>query len=202
MSGEKNTEAQIIAAAKKIFMQKGLAGARMQDIADEAGINKAMLHYYYRSKDKLFEIIFNEAADNVFRVLSAILQSDMPFREMIAAIIDNYIDNLIKNPYLPVFVLNEIHQNPERIVSRFTKSGNSPDIQAFMDKVNKAQKKKQIRSIQPLQLLLNIVSMCIFPFAARPLIQTVSGASDQQWKELMEERKALVTEFILRALEP
>ncbi|PSL48252.1 TetR family transcriptional regulator [Chitinophaga niastensis] len=202
MATEKNTEAQIIAAAKKIFMQKGLSGARMQDIADEAGINKAMLHYYYRSKDKLFDIIFEEAADNVFKVLSAILKSDMPFAEMVAAIVENYINNLIKNPYLPMFVLNEIHQNPERIINRFSKSGHPPDVQAFVEKVMKVQKKGEIRKVSPLQLLLNIVSMCIFPFAAKPLLQTIAGLDEIQYRMMMEERKKQVVDFIMAALKP
>ncbi|CAL1517490.1 TetR/AcrR family transcriptional regulator [Chitinophaga sp. MM2321] len=202
MATEKNTEALIIAAAKKIFMQKGLAGARMQDIADEAGINKAMLHYYYRSKDKLFEIIFEEAANSIFKVLSQILKSDLSFREMIAAIVENYLSHLTQNPFLPMFVLNEIHQNPERIMNRFRKTGHPPDVKAFVAKVMLAQEKGEIKPTDPLQLLLNIVSMCIFPFAAKPLLKVVSGISEQQYNRIMEDRKKFLVDFIMAALQP
>ncbi|WP_143307465.1 TetR/AcrR family transcriptional regulator [Chitinophaga vietnamensis] len=202
MAEEKSTEAQIKAAAQKIFLQKGLAGARMQDIADEAGINKAMLHYYYRSKDKLFEIIFEEAMDNMLKSLHSILQSRGSFKEMVAGIVDNYITQLSARPYLPVFILNEINQNPERMIRRFRNASHPPDIEAFAERVKQAQKKGEIRKISPLQLLMNVISMCVFPFAAKPLIQALAGLDEVQYRMAMEERRKQLTEFILAAVKP
>lgn len=101
MAQERNTEELIIEAAKKIFVKRGLAGARMQDIADEAGINKAMLHYYYRNKEKLFEIVFNEAFSKVIGRLGNILNQPMPLEEKIRTLVEHYITNIAETPYLP-----------------------------------------------------------------------------------------------------
>lgn len=202
MQTTNTTEQQIIDAAKKIFMQKGLAGARMQDIADEAGINKAMLHYYYRSKDKLFDMVFQEAMENLLKRINIIFKGEMPFPEKVAAAVDHYITFLSGNPHLPVFVINEINQNPERIVERFVQAPDFPDIKQFMKEMLIEMEKGTIRKMNPMQLLMNTLSLCIFPFLAKPMLSNVFGMNDQQYAALMEVRKKSVTEFILMSLRP
>jgi AcrR family transcriptional regulator len=197
MAQERNTEELIIEAAKKIFVKRGLAGARMQDIADEAGINKAMLHYYYRSKDKLFEIVFNEAIGKVIGRLGAILDEPMPILEKIPAIIENYIDGLLEAPYLPMFVLNEINQNPEFLLQRLKSQPNFPNVLKFMKDIVEAGKQGQIREVSPVQLFLNIISMCVFPFIAKPIVQGVLQLDNVQYNMIMEDRKKTVTEVVL-----
>lgn len=202
MSTEKNTEEQIIEAAKKIFTKKGLAGARMQDIADEAGINKAMLHYYYRSKDKLFEIVFNEAINKVMTSLNNILATQMPFPEKIKAIVENYITALMANPQLPLFVLHEITQNPEMFIKELKSRVGFPNVKTFMVEIVEAGEKGIIRKISPVQLVMNIISMSVFPFVAKPLFQAVAEMDDVQFRMMMEDRKRVLVEFILAALRP
>ncbi|MET6996359.1 TetR/AcrR family transcriptional regulator [Chitinophaga defluvii] len=202
MNAEKNTEEQIIEAAKKIFTKKGLAGARMQDIADEAGINKAMLHYYYRSKDKLFEIVFNEAINKVMTNLNTILAAKMPFPEKIKAIIENYITALTANPQLPLFVLHEITQNPEMFIRELKARVGFPNVAAFMREIVEEGEKGTIRKISPVQLVMNILSMSVFPFVAKPLFQAVAEIDDVQFRMIMEDRKRVLVEFILAALRP
>ena len=196
MAQERNTEELIIEAAKKIFVKRGLAGARMQDIADEAGINKAMLHYYYRSKDKLFEIVFNEAIGKVLGRLSTVLNQPMPMLEKIPAIVESYIDGVIDAPYLPMFVLNEINQQPEMFIQRLKTIGNFPNILLFLKEIVEAGKQGQIKEVSPIQLLLNILSLCIFPFVARPLAQGIFQLDSVQYNILMEDRKKIITEVI------
>jgi AcrR family transcriptional regulator len=202
MAQEKNTEEQIIAAAKKIFIQKGLAGARMQDIADEAGINKAMLHYYYRSKDKLFEMVFNEAIDKLIARMNQTISANLSLQEKIRGIVKNYIEGLSENPHLPLFVLNELQQNPELFAKKFKSRPNFPNLEQFLMEIAVAGEKGLIKKISPIQLLINMLSMCVFPFAARPLIQTVVGLDDIQYRLLIEERKQLVADFIIAAIKP
>ena len=98
---DQSTEQIILEAAKKVFVRKGMAGARMQDIADEAGINKALLHYYFRNKEKLFEMIFMEAAEKFFPRINAIFDSDQPLFEKIESFCEEYISVVMENPYLP-----------------------------------------------------------------------------------------------------
>src|SRR5271156_3051845 len=102
-------EQRILAAAKKVFLLKGMDGARMQDIADEAGINKALLHYYFRSKEKLFEVIFREAMDQLFPRIIGILNADKPLFDKIESFCGEYVGMLLNNPYLPMFVMNEVN---------------------------------------------------------------------------------------------
>jgi TetR/AcrR family transcriptional regulator len=202
MSTEKNTEELIIEAAKKIFIKKGLAGTRMQDIADEAGINKAMLHYYFRSKDRLFEIIFTEAINKVLTSLNSILATPMPFPEKIKAIVENYLTALMANPQLPLFVLNEITQNPEMFVQKLKEKVGFPNVNAFLMEIAVAGEQGIIRKISPLQLIMNIISMSVFPFVAKPLFQAVTEIDDVQFRMVMEERKRSLATFILDALRP
>lgn len=202
MSQERNTEEQIIAAAKKIFSAKGLAGARMQDIADEAGINKAMLHYYYRSKEKLFEIVFTEALDKLMHRMSNVINANLPLPEKIREIVKNYIEGLTENPHLPLFVLNELQQQPELLVKQFKTKPNFPNIQQFLMEIAVAGEKGIIKKISPIQLMLNVLSMCVFPFVAKPLLKGVTGIDEVQFKLLIEERKQFVADFILAAITP
>ncbi|PWV57084.1 TetR/AcrR family transcriptional regulator [Chitinophaga sp. S165] len=202
MAQERNTEELIIEAARRIFIKRGLAGARMQDIADEAGINKAMLHYYYRSKEKLFEIVFDEAFSKMVGRLGAVLNKPMPIEEKIRTLIDHYITSIAETPYVPIFVLNEINQQPEMMIKRVSSQPSFPDIMAFMKEVVEAGKKGIIKEISPLQLFLNIVSMCIFPFVARPLIQGIFQQDNIQFNMLIEERKKLVGDVIISWLKP
>lgn len=203
MKTEKNnTEEQIIEAARKIFTRKGLAGARMQDIADEAGINKAMLHYYYRSKDALFELVFSEALDKMIGRMNVILEGELSFEEMIRALVENYIQQIGDNPYLPVFVMNELHQQPAEFLQRLQQRRHFPNVARFLGAVQHASDTGKIRPVNPIQLMLSIISMCIFPFMARPMAQLVAGLSDEQFLRLMEERKREVVDFILAGLRP
>lgn len=202
MQTTNNTEQQIIEAARKIFMQKGLSGARMQDIADEAGINKAMLHYYYRSKDKLFEIVFAEAVQMLLGRINNIFIGDMPWKEKIVAVVDNYIASISENPYLPLFVLHEINQNPDRLVQQFLHGPLFPNLRAFMAQLAEEAAKGNIRKVDPLQLMISIISMCIFPFVAKPLLTGVFQLNPDAFGQFIEERKKFVSSFVLNALEP
>lgn len=174
----------------------------MQDIADEAGINKALLHYYYRSKDKLFDIVFDEAFDKVISRLSTIISTNMSLPDRIRSIVRGYIEGLAENPHLPLFILNELQQDPELLIRKFKAKPNFPNLQLFLMEIARAGEQGTIRKISPIQLMINILSLCVFPFAARPLLKGVVGMDDVQFRLLTEERKELVADFILKAIEP
>ncbi len=109
----KNNEEKILNAAKNIFQQKGMTGARMQEIADKAGINKALLHYYYRSKQLLFEAVFHQAFKIIAPKLGTVLNSDLPLFDKIKQFTQAYINFALEHPYLPNFIIHELNQNPE-----------------------------------------------------------------------------------------
>jgi TetR/AcrR family transcriptional regulator len=193
---DESTEQRILLAAKKVFMTKGMAGARMQDIADEAGINKAMLHYYFRSKEKLFETIFKEVVKEFLPKINLIFESDKSLFEKIEMFCREYIDQIRETPYLPVFILNEINQQPEVLIKKMW-GNRKPPINLFFSQVQNEIKKGIIKPVHPAQLLMNMLSLCIFPFAAKPILELVGGISKKQFDELMEERKTLIPELII-----
>lgn len=196
---DKSTEEKILEAAKKVFVSKGMAGARMQDIADEAGINKALLHYYFRSKDKLFEVIFLEVVTRLVPRVNEIMNSEMSWKQKIEAFASEYIDKVMPNPYLPIFVMNEMHKQPEEFLKKMW-GGDRPRLEMFIMQINQAIAAKEIRPIHPAQLLMNIMALCVFPFIGKPMLQMAAGINDKEFFLLMEERKKHVPEFIIQAL--
>lgn len=194
------TEAKILAAAHKVFTTKGMAGARMQDIADAAGINKAMLHYYFRDKDKLFETVFTEEAQKFFPKINMIFQADMPLFEKIEKFVAEYIDEMLQNPYMPWFVMNEINRDPDRFMSKVWGKENLPNPGKLLEQIEKEVKKGTIKRVHPLHLLMNILSMTIFPFVAKPMMVRNLRLTDANFKKAMEERKKEIPKFIIDSI--
>ena len=197
---EQSTEDKILAAARKVFVAKGMAGARMQDIADEAGINKALLHYYFRNKEKLFEMIFVSAAQKLFPRVNTIFESDMPLFEKIEKFCEQYMDVMMENPYLPAFVLNEINQDPGTFLKKIWGKENLPRPQKFLEQIEREVKKGTIKKISPLHLLMNLISMTIFPFVAKSMFQFNMHLDELQYRSIMEQRKKEVPKFIIDSI--
>ncbi|MBN2173686.1 MAG: TetR/AcrR family transcriptional regulator [Bacteroidales bacterium] len=194
-----NTEQKILEAAKSVFIVKGLEGARMQEIADEAGINKALLHYYYRTKDKLFEAVFREAFYKLVPNIVELLKTDMPLFDKIRHFVKTYIDIFFENPFIPGFVLHELSRNPQRIVNLISNIGIEPKV--FADQINEEVRLGKIKPIDPYQLIVNMLAMCIFPFAATPIIKNIIFKSDEKsFHQFMLERKDEVPEFIINSI--
>ncbi len=199
-SGERNAGEKILEAARKVFITKGMNGARMQDIADEAGMNKALLHYYYRDKDKLFETVFLEEAQKFFPKINMIFNSEIPLEEKIGKFVQEYIDEMQLNPYLPWFVLNEINRDPDQFMYKVWGADNLPRPGKFLEQIEKEIKRGKIKRIQPVHLLLNLLGMTIFPFVARPMVVRNMRMSETQFREAMEQRKKEIPKFIMDAI--
>ena len=197
---DKNTEQVILQAARKIFIQKGLAGARMQDIADQAGFNKALVHYYFTSKDKLFNLVFEQEFSNFFSHLAGILLSDLPLFEKIENIVALDIERLGQFPGLPNFVLNEMSRNPESILKKLKKIPVEKVLGGFQKQINAEIKKGTIKKITADQLFINIQSLCIFPFLAKPMIKGLMQVDDKAYMAMIEKRKKEVAQFIISAI--
>ncbi len=195
-----SAEQKILAAAHKVFTTKGMAGARMQDIADEADINKAMLHYYFRDKDKLFEVVFLDEAQKFFPKINAIFNSDAPLFEKIKNFVNEYIDEMQENPYLPWFVMNEINRDPEQFMYKIWGKENLPKPGKFLEQIEKEIKNGTIKSIKPAHLLMNLLSMTIFPFVAKPMLTRNLRLSDAQFRSIMEERRKEIPKFIIDSI--
>jgi AcrR family transcriptional regulator len=195
-----STEEKILFAAREVFFQKGFSGARMQDIADEAGINKALLHYYFRSKEKLFETIFREAFNKLIPQITEAFTSDRSFYDKIRAFADAYVSMAIENPFIPMFVLNAMHTDPQNFQKLFGGISKKVPLTLIKKEIKKAVDKGIIRPIEPFQLIMNMLSLSLFPFIARPMFQMVTKISDANFKKMMEIRKTEVAEFIIQSI--
>lgn len=198
------TEKAILVAARKVFTRRGYAAARMEEIAREAGINRALLHYYFRSKEKMFDLIFEERMKEFFLGLAGIVNGPLSLDDKIRAIVRHDIDMISAQPDLPIFIMQELAQNPERMVGTAQRSGMNPGgvMKAFFSQVKTAVDEKKIRPIEGGQLLINVMSMSVYPFIAKPVIKLVQGMDDTQFDRMMERRKEEVAQFVIDALKP
>lgn len=194
-----NTETEILIAAKEIFQQKGMAGARMQEIADKAKINKALLHYYYRSKQLLFEAVFKSAFSLLAPQLNKVLNDDSDLFEKIRKFTENYVSFVIKHPYLPNFVIQELNKNPE-FVQKLRSEKNFPSIEKFKLQVSDAINQGIIKPIEAEQLFINIISLNIFPFIGEPLLMALVNVDKESYNKILENRKMEVAEFIINSI--
>lgn len=191
-----STEEKIKAAARTIFTKKGYAATKTRDIAEEAGMNLALLNYYFRSKEKLFSIVMAENLKKLFGILAPTLNDkSKSLDEKITYIATSYINMLFLNPDLPLFVLSELRQNP--VWLRETLNVDAYVIGShFMEQL---QEKK--KDINPIHFLMSFLGMLIFPFAARPILQGTAAVTDEQYDQLMEERKKLIPIWLKCMLE-
>lgn len=194
-----NTEIEILNAAKEIFQQKGMDGARMQEIADKAKINKALLHYYYRSKQLLFEAVFKSAFSLLAPQLNKVLNDDSDLFEKITKFTDSYITFVIKHPYLPNFVIQELNKNPD-FVMKLRAQENFPTIDKFKQQVTDAIKEGIIKPIEAEQLFINIIALNLFPFLGEPLLMALLNVDKKSYTQLLQDRKAHVADFIINAI--
>jgi TetR/AcrR family transcriptional regulator len=194
-----NTETTILNAAETIFQQKGMDGARMQEIADEAGINKALLHYYYRSKQLLFEAVFKSAFSLLAPQMNKILNDDSSVFDKIKNFTSNYISFVMKHPYLPNFIIQELNKNPEFAINILAEN-NFPNIEKFKNQIAEEVLKETIKPIKADQLFINILSLNIFPFIAAPLFKGFLNLSNEEYQLMLENRKTEVAEFIINAI--
>jgi len=182
-----STEEKIKEAARKVFMRKGFSATRTRDIAEEAGINLALLNYYFRSKKKLFDEIMQEKFKKLFGVIVPILNDNATTLETkIELVASGYIQVLLENPDLPIFIFNEIRKEDSSIVQNI-KFDKVILNSSFMN-----QLKERRNDVNPIQILISILGMTIFPFIAKPMMLLSGMSNDETFTVLMNERKGLI----------
>ena len=188
---ELSTEDKILLAASKVFTEKGFSGTRTRDIAEEAGINLALLNYYFRTKEKLFEQVMKVKVVLLFgQIIPIVTNEKTSLEEKIDLASEKYFDILTKNPNLPLFVLSEIQKKTSDIKSilPFDKVLKN----SFL--IKQIQEKKS--EINPFHFLINFISMTVFPFLGKPILQTFELMNDSEFQKFVEERKKFVPVWI------
>ena len=209
MSAKKNiedldisTEEKIKEAARIVFHAKGFSATRTRDIADEAGINLALLNYYFRSKEKLFDIIMQESIFDFMKSLASVINNaDSNLEEKITSIIERYIEQLSRNPEMPLFIMSELKRNPENFMSKHNPKSLLLDS-VFSKQYQEAVQEGRIANIPFLHFLMNIMGLTIFPFIASPMLKRIGDFSDEEYLALMNQRKAMIPTWIQAIIKP
>lgn len=204
-----DTEQRILDAARRVFLQRGTAGARMKEIAEMAGVNQALLHYYFRSKERLAEAVFLQAGRQLLPRVIALLGSEVPIEEKVEQVIHIELDRLSRAPYLPGYLLSELHQNPGRVhqlvaaMTGMDAAGVGPRVLATLkQQIDARVRAGTMRPIAPEQFIVNLLALCIFPFAAKPMLSAVLGLDQKGFERFIARRRRELAAFFLNALRP
>jgi AcrR family transcriptional regulator len=197
---EKMTEEKIFEAATIVFEEEGLSGARMQSIADRAGINKALLHYYFRTKDHLFEAVFTKLAKKMFMKFNPIFENNLSLEEKIRFFFKEHISFMQQNPKLPGFILNEINHNPQRI-QKLIKNIEFKNLWLKILEQHKDELYKYNITEETLpQIMTTIASLSVFPFAAKGILEVIFENMGVDFDKFIELRKNFAADFIIKAI--
>ncbi|MDR0802134.1 TetR family transcriptional regulator [Fluviicola sp.] len=192
---DSTTEEKILEAAKNVFMKYGLYGARMQDIANIAGINKALLHYYFRSKEKLFDSVFEKALEKYFDQMTVIGDKSLPIKDRLNVYVDNLFDFFREYPQMSMFIIKEISINPQMFHEKVAKLKYQKSM--LIPTLQEAMEKGEIHSFDPEIFMINLHSLCAYPFLASPLYKAILQKNGYNWDEDAQNRiKESVKEFI------
>lgn len=197
---DKQTEEKIFEAATDVFVEKGMDGARMQDIATHAGINKALLHYYFRTKDHLFNKVFEKIAGKMFQKFAPVFDEKLSLEEKLRFFFKAHISFMQDNPRLPGFILTEINRNPARIKKLISAIEFKKVWMMLYEQHKDELDKYNITEENLPQVMTTIASMSVFPFAARGILEGIFQNMGIDFDKYIEERKEFAADFVIRAL--
>ena len=192
---------RILKVARGLFVKNGYKGTSVRDIAAQADTNVAMVNYYFRSKYNLFEQIFDEALDVLWRRIFSVLDSEKEFFELVKEWIHAYFDVFREYPQLPIFIFNEVSLDPHRLTDRFKGMPYGVFLK-ISARIRQEERRGTIRETPPLDFLLNVISMSVFPFVFRTLAQPLAGVSDQEYEQMLTEHRDYVVRFTINAIKP
>ena len=224
------TDQIILDAARRVFQRSGLGGARMQEIANEAEISKASLHYYYRSKDKLFQNVFQQDFQKFMIPLVGILRDPaLTLEQRIRTFVGSYIQTLLDNPGMPLFIMQELSSNPDRLISLAeeklfgstegmekktnrladmsgeglsgqTEMNKAHILETFTRQIRDGMERGNLNRVDPEQFILSLISMCVFPFVGRPMVRMVFKKDEQEYVNFLRAREKEILEYLFRIL--
>lgn len=208
MATSTDTEGKILEAARSVFLRRGTAGARMQQIADEAGVNKALLHYYFDDKATISEAVFRKAAGQLFPRVLDVLRSEAGIEEKVERVVHLELSHLAEHPYVPGYLITELHSQPGRAEELIRTVAGEPAarfvpevLETVGRQLEEGVEEGRFRPIPPEQFVVNLISVCIFPFAAAPLLKAMFGLGDEDFRQFIRRREDVLPGAILRGIE-
>lgn len=192
-----NTASKIKEAASRLFTEKGFGRTTTRDIATEAGVNLALVNYYFRSKDELFKTIMLETVQGFIGQLRVLLNDEKTFEEKVELVVGNYIELLKQRPDLPIFMLSEMRNHPQEMAAKLGIDKLIHEVKFFQELAQRCPD-----GVHPIHLFMNLLSMTVFPFIGKPVITTATGMNDEVFMMMMEQRRALIPQWFLSMLKP
>ena len=177
----------------------------MQEIADEAGVNKALLHYYFRTKEQLSTAVFERAVTGFLPMVIQIMLAEVELEEKIDRVVETYLDQLTRRPYLPGYIVGELTHHPDRFTQLFSTIAAGRMRQVLRTLRGQIEVRRAAGTIAPInaeQFLITLLSSCIFPFAARPMLITLLELGPRGFDRFIDQRRKELPEFLKRALKP
>ena len=199
-----NMEQAILEKATELFLQKGFKATSTTEIAREVGCNQALVHYYFRTKERLFEAVFKQKIKFFVGALLDIGYEDIPFLQKLEKKIRSHFDAIASAPRLPLFFLTELSANPDRIESIKQAVGDLPEkaIKRLEDELNLEIEKGTIREVSVKDLLMTIVSLNVMAFMLLPMFKVMTGITDPEYQSFLQMRRAENVRIVLKSLEP
>jgi TetR/AcrR family transcriptional regulator len=199
---DQETRERILDAAHAVFLRKGTAGSRTQEIADEAGVNKALVHYYFGTKETLADAIFERSMGTLTPLIFGIIADEnRSIEQKVRDIVKAQIDFHSAHPYVAGYMISEMHAEPQRMATLMAKRG-GPPLDVIRRQLREAAKAGTMRAISAEQFVVNMMGLLIFPFALRPGLSVLLKLDPPRWAAFMEERKRLLPDLILAGLRP
>lgn len=197
-------ESRIIEAAKQVFVRKGYEAATMSDVAAEAGIGRTALHYYYRTKDILFDAIFEQLMSSLLPNISRILDEDSTMLQKMPAVIDQYMRIIRRNPMFPIFVVKELNRNPHRLFQAVLKDPEKIEpILRLRRQIESEMESGIIRKMPLIDLASTLVSLIVFPMLVRePLAAAFLDGDMKQFEDYMIRRRELIVDMVIHLMSP
>ena len=188
---EQQTEKLIKQKAKILFFQKGFLDATTQEIADEAGINRALIHYYFRSREQLRDLLLDETLTEKKDKVRKILTSSQPFREKIANYIDTIVDYGLAYPYLDNFIISETARRPDR-VELFCSKDRIKSSDLIREQLEEEITNGKIAPISAEHFMINLSALCNYPLLAKSVLKAIHGLTDSAYHDFLVERKQII----------
>lgn len=199
MSKAQSRQEEILSAARREFIKEGVSGARMQSIADNIGVTKAMIHYYFKTKDNLFQEVFRNAAHTLTDDLMAVLETQTPLFQKVEQFIDQALDRFHQNPELVDFVVGELNRHPD-ITGPIIQEMLEYRGETFKEQLDEAASNYEIAPVSHDQVIVNILCLCMFPYSGQPFLQTVLSSEDESYSQFLKQRREVVKDTIINWL--
>lgn len=194
--GEQDVEIKIMEAAKAVFFRKGMDGATMQEIADEAHISRTSLHYHFRNKEKLFVIIFAESLTRITPKFNEIIEMPIPMFQKVEMFVENYLTVLAENPMLPNLIVHEMSRDPQSVFNIINTKGIKLD--KLLMQIELEKKAGTLRNFPIEHFVVDLIGMCVFPFLSKPLLnEYLFNNRDDVFQEFIQERKKIISGMII-----